>query len=105
MPEVEEEEVRQDEQTAGATPEALEPGTELQQQQQQQRGSAPVQSMSSDDQEAQGHSNGAAVTEGNDLAAAAPAEAAAVAPLLPKPVSIVLLSCRQWNTISPIISS
>ena len=90
MPEVEEEEVRQDEHTAGAMPEALEPGTELQQ---QQRGSAPVQSMSSDDQEAPGHSNGAAVTEGNDVAAAAPTEAAAVAPLLPKPVSTVLLSC------------
>ncbi len=100
MPEVEEEEVRQDEQTAGAMPEALEPGTELQQ---QQRRSAPVRSMASNDQEAPGHSSGAAMTKDNDVAAAAPTEAAAVAPLLPKPVSTVLLLCRQRNTISPII--
>ena len=99
MPEVEEEEERQDRQMSSAAPEgpdqAAQPGAELQQRQQQQS-SAPLQSVAFTDREAPDDSPsglGATVTERDGVAAASPAEAAAVASVLPKPVSTSPRSC------------
>ena len=105
MPEVEEEEDRQDQQMAGLKPEATQPGAELQQQQQQS--SAPLQGMASTDREALvASTSGTTVTEGDGVPAAGSLEAVAVAPVALKPVSTetLIMLIREWSSAQAIRS-